>query len=156
MRCVALLAWLLCSCAIPVAVPVEVVGDGERGVVLASGVHAGGLTDCQRATDDDQWAELCGGLGGAFRAMAAENLDFEQRVVVPLAAGMQLIGIVVSSEEGVDVITLDVVGGDVHSTEPATSACLLRLDRRTCQIAIILRDPEQGAERTLAVYSGLD
>jgi len=154
MRCVTLLAWLMCSCAVPV--PVDVVGDGEQGVVLACNVLAATVDACHRATDDEAWVALCDELGGDFASLAGDSLDSEQRIVVPLAPGMLLLGIVVSSEEGVDVITVDVTGGDVHSTGPASSGCLLRVDRRMCQIAIVLRDPEQATERTLAVYSGLD
>ena len=58
-------------------------------------------------------------------------------------------------EEGVDVITLDVAGGSVHSTAPAKQACFLHAAPRECQIAIVLRDQERGEERTVAVFPGL-
>jgi hypothetical protein len=152
----AVLTLLVCSCAtpVPLSLPIDVVGDGEHGVVLLQTILvANPDTACRRATDGDEWWRLRVQMGWEVSSLAADYVDFavEQLVVVPLPIGSQLLGTVVSSEEGVDVVTLDIQRCDQRIPQ----ACLMRLSRRTCQIAIILRDQEAGEERTLAVYSGL-
>lgn len=150
------LVLLVCSCTMPspLSVPVDVVGDGEHGVLLHHAiVSAKQGSGCRRATDDDEWHALRRELGHEFASRVASDGDFTtgQFVAVRLPGEAQLVGIVVSSEEGVDVLTLDIKPGD----QTTSQACLLRLSRRRCQIAIILRDQNRGEERTLAVYSGL-
>jgi hypothetical protein len=108
-----------------------------------------------RATDAAQWSSVCQQFGGELAAMASGVIDFakEQRVLVALPASAALVGIVVSSEEGVDVLTLDV---DQQGTGHQRSrACLLRLSRRSCQMALVVRDQRLGEERTVAVLPGL-
>lgn len=143
-----------CAASAPSSVPVEVVGDGEHGVLRQHAVvPTRAFPVCMRATDDDEWSAVEQELGAGVLPAAIAGRDFaiEQIVAVPLSGEVQLLGIVVSSEEGVDVLTLDV--GRAQPRGPR--ACLLHLGRRTCQVAIILRDQERGMERTLAVYPGL-
>lgn len=154
MRCVALFCGLLASCAapdVPSFVPIEVVGDGERIVGLWEFGEVDDLTRCLRAADDEEWRQLCATAGMRMPDVA---LGWAQRILVPMPGAMDLRGIVISSEEGVDVITLDVTGGSVHSTAPARHACLLHVASRECQIAVVLRDQERGEERTVAVFPG--
>ena len=94
---------------------------------------------------------MCEAIGGALvdRAGDEPRFDDQQFVAVPVPRGKALVGIVVSSEEGVDVITLDFAARDVSAT-----VCLLRLSHRSCQMAIIVRDQQVGAEGTVAVFSG--
>tara|TARA_R110002096_G_scaffold51632_13_gene134943 strand:- start:587 stop:1060 length:474 start_codon:yes stop_codon:yes gene_type:complete len=151
-----LVALFLGACSTPAAlpVPIAVVGDGEHGVLLAHEVlahHDVGAV-CGRATDLEQWQQLCRSFAKtlAKRAQHEPDFDDEQVVMVPLPPLAALTGIVVSSEEGVDVLTLDVALQDVPRT-----ACLLRMSRRACQMAVILRDQQSGLESTVAVFSGL-
>ena len=153
-----------CSASAALVVPVAVVGDGEVGVLLVhevlpasggaptSGAPTSGAAMCRRATEVEHWAELCELVGGALAPRGELNpgFDGQQFVAVSLPPGTGLTGIVVSSEEGVDVITLDVEAGDVPG-----AVCLLQLSRRPCQLAIIVRDQQLGQEHTVAVFSGL-
>ena len=153
-----------CSASAALVVPVIVVGDGEVGVLLVhevlpasggaptSGAPTSGAAMCRRATEVEHWAELCELFGGALAPRGELNpgFDGQQFVAVSLPPGTGLTGIVVSSEEGVDVITLDVEAGDVPG-----AVCLLQLSRRPCQLAIIVRDQQLGQEHTVAVFSGL-
>jgi hypothetical protein len=153
-----------CSASAALVVPVAVVGDGEVGVLLVhevlpasggaptSGAPTSGAAMCRRATEVEHWAELCELFGGALAPRGELNpgFDGQQFVAVSLPPGTGLTGIVVSSEEGVDVITLDVEAGDVPG-----AVCLLQLSRRPCQLAIIVRDQQLGQEHTVAVFSGL-
>lgn len=157
---------LLGACSAPAAlvVPVAVVGDGESDVLLAHevlpasggaltrGALASGKAMCRRASEVEHWAELCEMFGSvlATRSELNPGFDDQQFVAVSLPSGAELTGIVVSSEEGVDVITLDVEAGGVSG-----ALCLLQLSRRSCQIAIIVRDQQLGRERTVAVFPGL-
>ena len=153
-----------CSASAALVVPVAVVGDGEVGVLLVHevlpvsggaltrGAPTSGEAMCRRATEVEHWPQLCELFGGALATRGEFNpgFDDQQFVAVSLPPGTGLTGIVVSSEEGVDVITLDVEAGDVPG-----AVCLLQLSRRPCQVAIILRDQQLGQERTVAVFSGL-
>lgn len=153
-----------CSASAALVVPVAIVGDGEVGVLLVhevlpasggaptSGAPTSGAAMCRRATEVEHWAELCELFGGALAPRGELNpgFDGQQFVAVSLPPGTGLTGIVVSSEEGVDVITLDVEAGDVPG-----AVCLLQLSRRPCQLAIIVRDQQLGQEHTVAVFSGL-
>ena len=154
-------AWLFgaCSASAALVVPVTIVGDGESDVLLAheicpasNGALARSAEACKRASEVEHWAELSDLMGGALAARSPDEMGFEDRqfVAVALPTCAALVGIVVSSEEGVDVITLDVTAGDVPG-----SVCLLQMSRRMCQMAIILRDQQLGKEHTVAVYSGL-
>lgn len=154
--CQALLVLVVVACAPSSLTParVRVVGDGEHGVLLSHDLYVGdGGVEYRRATDDDEWQVVCGELLRDGAALPAHEHDFdaEQVAVVPLPRGARLGGIVVSSEEGVDVLTLDLDAGDL----PGAQVCLLRLSRRMCQIAIILRDQARGEERLVGVLSGL-
>ena len=71
---------------------------------------------------------------------------------VPVAGGMRCRGVVVSSEEGVDVVTID-VEGEVAMARSAPRVALLQLKRRPNQVAVVVRDEAQGAERTVLIYS---
>ncbi|MFT4512520.1 MAG: hypothetical protein ACI89X_003620 [Planctomycetota bacterium] len=150
------IALLFGACHVPaaLAVPVDVVADGEFGVVIAHEVldHSSVGEVCQRAASYRQWLELCESYDDtlAKRDPREPNFNDEQLVMVSLPPMTVLTGIVVSSEEGVDVITLDVGLRGVSRT-----ACLLRMSRRSCQMAIVVRDQQGGAERTVAVFSGL-
>lgn len=148
-----------CSASADLVVPVTIVGDGELDVLLAheiypasDGALASSAETCKRASASEHWAEVSDLIGGALAARSPLEMGFEDRqyVAVALPASAELVGIVVSSEEGVDVITLDVTSGDVPG-----SVCLLQMSRRMCQMAIILRDQQMGKEHTVAVFSGL-
>ena len=148
-----------CSASADLVVPVTIVGDGELDVLLAheiypasDGALASSAETCKRASASEHWAEVSDLIGGALAARSPLEMGFEDRqyVAVALPASAELVGIVVSSEEGVDVITLDVTSGDVPG-----SVCLLQMSRRMCQMAIILRDQQLGKEHTVAVFSGL-
>lgn len=167
-----LVALLVGACATPVPVPESgpvpkpgsgallvpctIVGDGEHGVLLGNQVVTClGAAVSARAADADQWSSLCRQFGGELAAMAHDAIDFanEQRVLVALPASAALIGIVVSSEEGVDVLTLDV--DQAATGDQRSRACLLRLSRRSCQMALVVRDQRLGEEHTVAVLPGL-
>ncbi|MFT7534133.1 MAG: hypothetical protein ACI85K_000078 [Hyphomicrobiaceae bacterium] len=150
------MALLLGACSAPTQlfVPVAVVGDGEADVLLAHEVLPAftGESFCWRASEPEHWAPLCHAFGDAMAARVepAPSFDDQQFVGLSLPPGMGLTGIVISSEEGVDVITLDIAAGDSPGV-----GCLLQMSRRTCQMAIIVRDQQLGEERTAAVLSGL-
>ena len=42
-----------------------------------------------------------------------------------------------------------------HADEMSLMACLFRMERRSCQTAVVVRDLVNGSERTIAVFSGL-
>lgn len=151
--CALALLVMTCACAGAPSggVPVAVVGDGEHGVLLAHEVLVGVAADsaCRRAVDDEQFDSLQRSVA-QVRAGQRPDFDEVQVVFAPLGAGVRLTGIVVSSEEGVDVVTLD-----VEPADGAAQACLMRLARRECQMAIIVRNQPTGQERTEAVFAGL-
>ena len=70
---------------------------------------------------------------------------------LPLDPGLSSVGVVVSSEEGVDVVTVDVERRQ-HRRQ-VSRMCLLRLSRRPNQLAVVFRDQQVHAERTVAIYS---
>lgn len=167
-----LLLWLLLfsACQAPrppqLAVPVTVVGDGEDGVLLSATVVPcrSNVGACERAANAYEWRALRARF--AFTSeespsvvdLSTVDLFLEQVVVASLPEGAGLTGIVVSSEEGVDVVTLDVVNPHSSQAEGVAESgtcCFLRIARRPCQLAVILRDQEHGLERTLAVFPGL-
>lgn len=108
---------------------------------------------------------MCAALAGELAPLAerpSSPFDAAYVVVIPLALGSQCRGVVVSSEEGVDVVTVDVVTVDVVTDDAAEGAsgaprrpsvALLRLGRRPNQVAVVLRDEVQGRERTAWIYS---
>ena len=141
-------------------VPIAVVGDGEDGVVLQHQVVAvaAGAPAVDRATEAGQWAELRRQIGGGLLASNWPSnwpIDWSQQqmLLVVLPAAKELTGIVVSSEEGVDVITLD-VAAVVSAKATAATACVLRLGRRPCQLAVVVRDQQAGDEQTVAMFAG--
>ena len=73
-------------------------------------------------------------------------------VAVPLGTGLRSKQVVVSSEEGVDVVTVDVEDRAEQAAERSGVAILL-LGRRPNQLAVVVRDQQRGRERTAAVYS---
>ena len=153
--CLALWMLLVGSCASPspVAVPVTVMGDGEDGVVLGHAVHLGSSVDGLRyAGQGSDWPAFRRAGRGDYASVLVEEPDFqlEQWVAVPVPGGERVTGIVVQSEEGVDVVTIDIEAGGAAPS----GVCLLRLSRRKCQIAIVLRDQGRGREQTLTVLSG--
>lgn len=153
MRCYALAAVLAGCAAPPPSPPVRVLGEGHAGLVRACSVVdvARPLDGPRRVSSAAEWRALRGAAGGSGLARPApfEPLD-EALVVVPLSPALALRGVEVSTEEGVDVVTVDV--------EPAAAAGraarvgLLRIGRRPCQLAVVVRDQARGAERTVAVY----
>ena len=149
-----LLAVLSASCSVPpTAPPVRVVREGQPGLVLACSVVDVGLelSEARCATADREWRALCERVDG-LQGAAPASVDFfsERLVVVPVPTGVDMQQVEVSSEEGVDVVTLDVAPAEDAPVRPRVA--LLRLQRRSCQLAVVLRDDVRGAERTLAVY----
>jgi hypothetical protein len=155
------MALLLGACSAPTQlfVPVAVVGDGEADVLLAHEVLPAitGESFFWRASEPEHWAPLCHAFGDAMAARVepAPSFDDQQFVGLSLPPGVGLTGIVISSEEGVDVITLDVITLDIAAGDSPGLGCLLQMSRRTCQMAIIVRAQQLGEERTVAVLSGL-
>ena len=163
-----LLALLAAACAAPSstriwsATAARVVGDGEPGVVLGwRACHvAAPLAAPLRVADAAGWRSMCAALAGELAPLAEQPsspFDAAYVVVIPLALGRQCRGVVVSSEEGVDVVTVDVVTGDAAEGASGAprrpSVALLRLGRRPNQVAVVLRDEVQGRERTAWIYS---
>jgi hypothetical protein len=138
--------------------PLRVVGDGEHGVIIGQHVLAVPFDSvaCVRATEVEQWQSLRSQFGGGFTQLPEDYVDFgEQHVMaIRLPRGAVPIEIVVSSEEGVDVVTVDIELRD-HADEMSLMACLFRMERRSCQTAVVIRDLLNGSERTIAVFSGL-
>ncbi|MFK7741035.1 MAG: hypothetical protein AB8H80_12005 [Planctomycetota bacterium] len=155
----------------PRAIAIEVVGDGRSDCVLGLEEHslatwpADGEHACRRAADAAGWHSVRLSYGGAVAALPDDHLSFgvEQAIVVALTAAQQLRRIVVSSEEGVDVVLLDVVPAvDERTTKGAIpglsrqgagTALLLRVDAFAPQLAIVLRDRARGEERSLAFFA---
>lgn len=167
MRRVALvLIALLGACGRPASVwspervsrtPIRVVGDGEPGVVLSCSDHVAAqrLQQPLRVLDVAAWRALCLACRGHLTSSAdAPIASFEDDyvVAVPLGVGLCSRQVVVSSEEGVDVVTVDVQ--DSADRAPARNGVtILLLRRRPNQLAVVVRDQERGTERTAAVYS---
>lgn len=134
--------------------PVRVVGDGEAGVVVSHqevwSAHA--LASPRKVTDASEWRAVCQHYGGALAGWQEPGLQWydEYLVVVPIGPGVAPIAVEVSSEEGVDVVTIDVA----HRPGPDPAACvsLLRLRHRQQQLAVVVRHEGLGEERTVAVY----
>lgn len=130
------------------------VGDGERGVVRSHEelwpAHVPAKP--RRIVDRSEWRAICQHFGGALQGREEPGLDWydEYLVVVPIALGVKPCGLVVSSEEGVDVVTIDVA----HRPGPEPVACisLLRLQHREHQLAVVVRNEQLGEERTVAVF----
>lgn len=154
MRALVLALVLSCCCWSPPALPIRVVGDGEHGVVLAhaqvSAIEP--LAGVVRVTSAAELRELSRALGAPPAAVAGLDFYEECLVAVPLDAAVAPRAIEVSSEEGVDVVILDVEPRSPPGQ--AASVSLLRIARRPCQLAVVMRDQVQGRERTLAVYPG--
>ena len=93
----------------------RVVGDGRDDCLLevrrCRGVAAHAA--CGLARDAESWGALRAAFGGEVAVLGPDYVVFagEQVVVVPLGAGRAPAGVVVSSEEGVDVLTIDAVAG---------------------------------------------
>lgn len=137
--------------------PVRIVGEGERGVVLSCSdqVTARRLQEPVRVEDVAGWRALCAACaGGLARAADAPITSFKDDyvVAVPLSAGVGSRQVVVSSEEGVDVVTVD-VEARVEQTAGRAGVALLLLGRRPNQLAVVVRDQQRGTERTAAIYS---
>ena len=148
------LAVVLIGCSVqPDPQPVRVDGEGVRGLVRTCEVVevARPLGEIRYAASVREWRELRESVGGldAFRAPAGDFLA-ERLIAVPLTRGIALSHVEVSSEEGVDVVTVDVA--PVAQAATAERAALLFVARRPCQLAVVLRDDVRGAEQTLAVY----
>ena len=149
-----LLAVLSASCSVSRgAPPVRVVREGQPGLVLACSLVEvdRALAEARCATAAREWRALCERAGGLQDAAPA-SVDFfsERLVVVPVPFDVDMQQVEVSSEEGVDVVTVDVAPAERSAPRPRVA--LLRLQRRSCQLAVVLRDDVRGAERTLAVY----
>lgn len=67
---------------------------------------------------------------------------------VALGAGYQPLCVVVTSEEGVDVLTIDVRAA--RGLEP--TLLLVSVDAATRQLAVVWRDQAEGLERTLRTW----
>lgn len=134
-------------------VPVRVVGDGRDDGLLevrrCRGVAA--RAACGLARDAESWRDLRAAFGGEVAELGPDYVVFagEQVVVVPLGAGRAPGGVVVSSEEGVDVLTIDAVAGAPGQCE----ALVLHVEPFAAQVAIVRRDRVDGSERTLLVFS---
>ena len=143
--------------AIP-ELPISVVGDGEHGVMLGQQVFEVPLAPvaCLRATGVDQWQSLRRQLGGGLMQLPEEYADFGEQhlIAIRLPSGAVPIEVVISSEEGVDVVTVDIALRG-QPGEVSASACLFRMAPRSCQTAVVMRDLLSGQERTVAVFSGL-
>jgi len=142
--------------AIPSWRPIRVIGDGERGVLLAcrDADVSRPLDGPLRIESGREWQALRSEfVAGTERRDELPFADFRGGYVValPLDPGLRSVGVVVSSEEGVDVVTVD-----VERRQPdrqASRVCLLRLSRRPNQLAVVVRDQQVNAERTVAIYS---
>ena len=138
--------------------PLRVVGDGEHGVIIGQRVLEvpSDSVACVRATDAEQWQSLRSQFGGGFMQLSEDYADFGEQHVMALRLphGAVPIEIVVSSEEGVDVVTVDIALRD-HADQVSSMACLFHMERRSCQTAVVMRDLLKGNERTIAVFSGL-
>lgn len=156
--------WGACARSFPVwsperlsSTPIRVVGDGESGVALSCSHHVAAVMLQQPVRVDNvaEWRVMCetcaGGLARAAEAPIA-SFDDDYVVAVPLGAGLSPRQVVVSSEEGVDVVTVDVEDGAAQATKEFGVAILL-LGRRPNQLAVVVRDQERGTERTAAIYS---
>ncbi|MEC8253189.1 MAG: hypothetical protein VX044_08260 [Planctomycetota bacterium] len=159
----ALLGLVTAACAAPSPevsprdVGIRVVGDGQAGVVLECRERLVGapLDRPQRVADAAGWRALCASVAGEMApAGARPPVSFEATylVAVPIAGGMRCRGVVVSSEEGVDVVTID-VERQVAMARRAPRVAMLQLKRRPNQVAVVVRDEAQGAERTVLIYS---
>jgi len=138
-----------CSSALP-APPVRVVGDGVEGLIRACEVAsvAQALDEVFLAASEREWRQLRAAVGAPLPALA--EFSVERVVALPLPGDVALGHVEVSSEEGVDVVTADVAPAAAPASAPRL--VLLRVLRRPCQLAVVLRDDVRGAERTLAVY----
>lgn len=152
MRAVASCLLLSACWSGPAPLPIVVVGDGEAGVVRAHALATSSspLAAPLYVTSEAGLRELSRALGEA--APAAGSLDFydERLVAVPLDPSTAPRAVEVSSEEGVDVVILDVEPAPARPRSAAVS--LLTVARRPCQLAVVLRDQVRGLERTVAVY----
>lgn len=159
----ALLGLFAAACAAPSPeiaprdVGIRVVGDGQAGVVLGCRERLVGapLDRPQRIADAAGWRVLCASVAGELASAGARSptsFDATYLVAVPVAGGMRCRGVVVSSEEGVDVVTID-VESEIAMARPAPRVALLQLKRRPNQVAVVVRDEAQGAERTVLIYS---
>ena len=158
----AALTFLIASCGLPSESaapswrPIRVIGEGERGVLLACrDVEVSRPLDGPlRIESGDEWQALRSVF--VARTERRDELpftDFRGGYVfaLPLDPGLSSVGVVVSSEEGVDVVTVDVERRQ-HRRQ-VSRMCLLRLSRRPNQLAVVFRDQQVHAERTVAIYS---
>lgn len=134
--------------------PIRVVGDGEHGVVVSHEElwPAHPPKAPRRVVDRSEWRAICQHHGGALEGREEPGLDWydEYYVVVPIELGVWPVAIEVSSEEGVDVVTVDV--GHRPGPEPVACISLLRLRHRDHQLAVVVRNERLGEERTVAIY----
>jgi hypothetical protein len=152
------LSWplLLAACApiSPLQAPVRVVGEGAPDLVVEH-VCVGVERAPERAlrvVEVEEWRALTARLGGALARTQVVEADLYDAllVVVPLPEGRRPAAVVVGTEEGVDVVTVDVKASAVPKGAPAVS--LLRLRRAGRQLAVVVRDEARGAEQTLGVF----
>ena len=156
--------WAACGRSVPMwspermsRIPLRIFGDGERGVVLSCSDHVivRPLQEPTRVVDVAEWRAMCAACAGGLSRAADEPItSFEDDyvVAVPLGTGLRCKQVVVSSEEGVDVVTVDVEDRAEQAAERSGVAILL-LGRRPNQLAVVVRDQQRGRERTAAVYS---
>jgi len=149
------LALLLVACSSPKpSFPIRVVGDGEHGVVREHEelwpAHV--PPEPRRIVDRSEWRAICQHYGGVLRGREEPGLDWydEFFVVVPIELGVAPVALEVSSEEGVDVVTIDV--DRRPGPEPVACISLLRLTHREHQLAVVVRNERLGEERTVAVF----
>lgn len=106
----------------------------------------------RRIVDRSEWRAICQHYGGALRGREEPDLDWydECLVIVPIELGVHPVGVVVSSEEGVDVVTIDV--DERRGPEPVACLSVLRIRHREHQLAVVVRNERLGGERTVAVF----
>ncbi len=147
---------LLVACAPlqPRPVAIRVVGEGAGDLVAA---HAclGVARAPERALwigAPENWRAARERLGGELSEAELAPLDWydEVLVVIPLPAGSLPSAVVVGTEEGVDVVTVDVAA--VPASSGARSVSLLRIRRSGRQLAAVVRDQQRGSEQTVGVF----
>ena len=133
---------------------IAVVGDGVADVVRAcTAVSLRAVPPvAERFVDDDSFGAGSERYAGDLAGHAAPDWFEDCLVLVPLRSAERATGLVVSSEEGVDVVTIDVAAR--KEPAPAAPAILLRVARRSCQLAIVVRDFAAGTERTVGIFDG--
>ena len=149
---------LLVACAPlqPHPVAIRVVGEGADDLVAAH-ARVGVARAPERALwigAPEPWRAARERLGGELSEADLAPRDWydEVLVVVPLPAGSLPSAVVVGTEEGVDVVTVDVAAAAAQASPDARSVSLLRVRRSGRQLAAVVRDQQRGSEQTVGVF----